>query len=431
MLRENALGVWPEAAYEQDTIRRRLLSGITLLVNAPGAIRHILVDNPDNYRRTHASIRILRPLTGDGLLLSTGDAWRHQRRTIAPALAPRMLPMLTRHIATAAEEAVAQLAAKAGQPVDLLAAVQTLALEIAGRSMFSVGTQPYGAAMRPMLAEYGLTFARPTLLDMLLPPSIMTPRDRRRRRFQRRWMALIDSIMQARLRVPASDTPRDLFDLLRAARDPDTGAGFSDDELRDQVATMILAGHETTAVTLFWSLLLLAQAPAAQERIAHEAASLDLSPDGAAAALDQLIYTKAVVSEALRLFPPAFVIVRQAIAGDVADGIVIPRGTIIMMSPWVLHRHRKFWRDPDAFDPTRFLPGAPTPPRFAYLPFGAGPRVCVGAQFALAEATLVLARLAKSFDITRDSAEPVLPVAVVTTQPDHAPMFRLRERAAT
>ena len=125
----------------------------------------------------------------------------------------------------------------------------------------------------------------------------------------------------------------------------------------------------------------------------------------------------------------AIVIVRQAIAGDVADGIVIPRGTIIMMSPWVLHRHRKFWRDPDAFDPTRFLPGAPTPPRFAYLPFGAGPRVCVGAQFALAEATLVLARLAKSFDITRDSAEPVLPVD--TTQPDHAPMFRLRERAAT
>ena len=427
-LRTNALAMWPQAAYEQDVVRRRLLGGTNLLVSAPSVVRRVLVDNPDNYRRTHASIRILRPITGDGLLLSTGDAWRLQRRTIAPALAPRMLPLLTRHIVAASEELVAQLGTQTDQPVNLLSVVQTLALDIAGRSMFSLQTRQHGAAMRDMLTEYGLGYARPTLFDMLLPTSITTLRDLRRRRFQRRWMALIETIMRERMQAPANETPRDLFDLLRAARDPETGAGFSDVELRDQVATMILAGHETTAVTLFWALLLLAESPATQARVAAEATPLDLSPDRAAAALDQLVFTKAVVSETLRLYPPAFLIVRQAMAEDRVGDLEIPRGAVIMMAPWVLHRHRKLWRDPDTFDPTRFLPEAPAPERFAYLPFGAGPRVCVGAQFALAEAVLVLAMLAKSFRIQRTSHEPVLPVAVVTTQPDHAPLFRLEPR---
>jgi unspecific monooxygenase len=427
-LRTNALGVWPAAAYEQDVVRRSLLIGTNMLVSAPAAIRHILVDNADNYRRTHASIRILRPITGDGLLLSTGEAWRHQRRTIAPALAPRMLPLLTRHIVTATEATVALLSAQLDQPVNLLATMQSLALEIAGRSMFSLETRQYGAAIRTLLTEY-VSYARPTLFDMMLPTSIMTPRDFGRRRFQRRWMALIDSIMRTRMAEPATETPRDLFDLLRAARDPDTGAAFSHDELRDQIATMILAGHETTAVALFWALTLLAAAPDAQAQIAAEAAGLDLSAEHATDALAALPFTRAVVSETLRLYPPAFVIVRQAIADDHCAGIDIPRGAVVMIAPWVLHRHRRLWRDPDAFDPTRFLPDAPPPPRFTYLPFGAGPRVCVGAQFALAEATLALAALIRTFHIAREDSTPVLPVAIVTTQPDHAPMFRLRARS--
>lgn len=427
-LRTNALAMWPEAAYEQDVVRRSLLGATNLLVSAPSVVRHVLVDNPDNYRRTHASIRILRPITGDGLLLSTGDAWRLQRRTIAPALSPRMLPLLTRHIMTATNVLIAQLGTQVDQSINLLSVVQTLALDIAGQSMFSLQTRQHGTAMREMLTEYGLEYARPTLFDMLLPASITTLRDRRRQRFQRRWMALIERIMRERMQLEASDTPRDLFDLLRAARDPETGAGFTDMELRDQVATMILAGHETTAVSLFWALLLLAESPATQARVAAEAARLDLSPDRAAAALDQLVFTKAVVAETLRLYPPAFLMVRQAIAEDRVGDFRIPRGAVLMMAPWVLHRHRKLWRDPDLFDPTRFLPDAPAPERFAYLPFGAGPRVCVGAQFALAEANLVLASLVRSFHIRRETAEPVLPVAVVTTQPDHAPLFRLTPR---
>ncbi len=165
-----------------------------------------------------------------------------------------------------------------------------------------------------------------------------------------------------------------------------------------------------------------------QEGIAEEAGGLDLGAEGAGAALTRLVYTRAVVSEALRLYPPVFTLARLANAADRAGELVIPKGAVLLIAPWVLHRHRRLWRDPDAFDPSRFLPDAPAPPRFAYMPFGAGPRVCVGAQFALAEATLVLAHLVRSFRIALEDDQPVLPSPVITTQPDRAPGFLLRPR---
>jgi cytochrome P450 len=426
-IRTNALTMWTEAAYQEDVLVRNVLGRSNMMLNAPDAIRRVLVDNPTNYRRSPASVRILRPMTGMGLLLSEGDDWRHQRRTIAPALAPRNMPMLARPIVACVQEALATLAVQAGDRVDLLAAMQNLALEIAGRSMFSMEMLQYGPAMRRQLTEYGRRYAHPHLLDMVLPASIPTLRDLGRRRFQRAWMGLIEEIMRARQAEPPAETPRDLFDLLLAARDPESGEGFSPTQLRDQIATMILAGHETTAVTLFWALVLLCGAPAEQRRVAEEARRVEITPDTAMDALSGLVHTRAVVSETLRLYPPAFTIVRQAIGPDRAGAVNIPRGSVLMIAPWVLGRHRRLWRDPDAFDPSRFLPGAPPIQRFANLPFGAGPRVCVGAQFALTEATLALAMLVREFEVSLDEAPP-MPVAVVTTQPDHPPKFRLRRR---
>lgn len=427
-VRTNALTMWTEAAYQEDVVVRRFLGRSQMLLNAPDAIHRVLIDNHPNYRRSPASIRVLRPITGMGLLLSEGDEWRHQRRTIAPALAPRNMPLLARHVVTCAQTAVAGLAAQADEPVELLAAMQNLALDIAGRSMFSLEMRQYGAAMRRMLGEYGLRHSQPHLLDMVLPTSIPTLRDVGRRRFQRRWMALMEEIMQARQVAPPAGAPRDLFDLLLTARDPETGEGFSQAQLRDQVATMILAGHETTAVTLFWSLVLLCGAPEQQQLLAEEVRQIDVTPETAMDVLPHLVRTRAVISETLRLYPPAFTIVRQAISSDRAGKIEIPRGALLMIAPWVLGRHRRFWRDPDAFDPLRFLPEAQPIPRFAYLPFGAGPRVCVGAQFALTEATLVLALMIRSFVVTLDDAAPI-PVGIVTTQPAHSPRFTCRLRS--
>ncbi len=411
-LASNALSSWPAAAYEQPFIARNMLGRHNFIVNDPTGIHRVLVDNPGNYRRSPAAIRILRPIVGQGLLLAEGDIWKLQRRTVAPALAPRSMPLLTRHIVATTDEALDALRERIDAPVDILATMQNLTLEIAGRSMFSLEMQEYGREMRRMLTEFAAHHAKPGMLDLILPTAIPTPRDFARKRFKKRWMGLIEAIVRDRLRMPEPDQPRDLFDLLRAARDPETGAGFDREQLRDQVATLILAGHETTAVALFWALTLLAQDRNEQQKLADD-------PDNR---------TRAVLSETLRLFPPAYLIVREAIGADSVAGQAVCRGDVVMIAPWILHRHRMLWRDPDAFDPTRFLPGAPVPPRFSYLPFGVGPRICVGAQFALTEATIVLAATIKRFDLTMESTRPVLPVGVVTTQPDHAPAFRLRLR---
>jgi unspecific monooxygenase len=427
-VRTNALSMWPAAAYRQDSITRRFFGRTTVLLNTPDAIHHVLVGNPGNFRRSPATVRILRPIMGEGLLLSEGDTWKLQRRTIGPALGPRVMPMLASHVVVATNQAMERLEARSNQPTDLLATMQRLALDIAGRSMFSLEMEQHGAAMRALLTEFAATYAKPYLLDMLLPPSIPTLRDFARSRFKKRWMGLIETILAARLKEKPPETPRDLFDLLRAARDPETGAGFSPVQLRDQVATLILAGHETTAVTLFWAFILMAEAPEEQQLVADEAASVRIEPETANAAMAKLVRARAVINETLRLFPAAFTLVRQAITNDRAAGIDLPAGTLAMIAPWVLHRHQALWDDPDAFRPSRFMPGQPAPERFSFLPFGAGPRICAGAQFAMTEAVLVLASLISRFRITRVDTRPVLPVAIVTTQPDHAAMVRLVRR---
>jgi cytochrome P450 len=427
-VRTNALTMWPVSAYRQDSSEQRFFGRVNVLLNTPDAIHHVLVGNPGNYRRSPASIRVLRPITGEGLLLSEGDDWKLQRRTIAPALAPRVMPMLARHVAVVTQQTVARLVQQTGAPIDLLATMQTLALDIAGRSMFSLEMDQYGPPMRRMLAEYAQNYSKPRLLDMLLPASIPSPRDIGRMFFKRRWMGLIETILAVRLATPQPETPRDLFDLLRAARDPETGAGFSAKQLRDQVATLILAGHETTASALFWALIMLAEAPEEQDWLAQEAGSVVIEPETAFASMAGLVRTRAVVNETLRLFPSAFTIVREAIGPDRIGDLLLPARSIVFVSPWVLHRHHALWQEPDLFRPARFMPDQPAPARFAFMPFGAGPRICVGAQFAMTEAILVLAAIARRFRITRVDTRPVLPVGIITTQPDHNALVRLSPR---
>src|SRR6516165_7996296 len=402
-LRENALLAFPPEAFEEDVVYRSFFGRQQIILNRSAGIHHILVENPENYRRTPATMRMLRPLVGNGLLLSQGEDWKHQRRTLAPAFAARTMPLLARHVACAAQAAIAKLAASGDQPADLLSSMQFLALEIAGTSMFSVAMERYRPELRDLITSYTAGVGRPTLLDFLLPVAIPSPRDLARRRVRRRRVALFGRIIAERRGKGSAEAPRDLFDMLATAQDPETGAPFSAENL-------------------------VAAAPAVQERLASEGETLDLGSDNAAEVLPRLVYTRAVVHEALRLYPPAFTLVRQARHADKANGTPVPAGGIVFISPWVLHRHRRLWSQPEVFDPTRFLPGAPLPDRFAYLPFGIGPRVCIGAQFALTEATLVLATMIKAFHIEPADDEPVEPVAIVTTQPGRAPLFRLRPR---
>jgi cytochrome P450 len=337
-----------------------------------------------------------------------------------------MMPRVAEAAAHATERLVVELAASGGEaasgPIDLFGRLQLLALDIAAKALFSLDLGEEGPLLRAELQDYADGIGRPILLDFLLPRGLPSPRWFGRRRFRRRWMAHVGRIVASRRAEPIAEPPRDLFDMMRAGRP-------SDRALVEQSATMLAAGHETTAVALFWSLYILAHLPAVQRRIAIEAGALDLGAAVAADALAQLPYTRAVVDETLRLYPPAFSIIRQARARDDAAGIAIPARGVVLIVPWVLHRHKKLWSEPDLFVPERFLPGAEPPERFSYLPFGAGPRACIGAQFALTEAVLVLARLVREFHIELADTAPVPPVALITLQPDRRPPFRLRRRS--
>ncbi|HWX04429.1 MAG TPA: cytochrome P450 [Bradyrhizobium sp.] len=426
-MRVSPIGSWGQRAYEEDVIQGRFFGRSSFILNTPDTIRHVLVDNYENYVRNPASIRVLRPVLGEGLLIAEGRAWKHQRRTLAPAFTPRAVAPLVPNMIAATDETIAKLQAIGDDPVDLRAAMQRMTLEIAGRTMFSFGMERHGAALRDFVMEYGEKLARPHFLDLVLPLNWPSPQDFSRARFRKRWTHFVGQLMAERRAAGKSEgaPPRDLFDLMGEARDPETNEAFTDAQLGDQVATMILAGHETTATALFWSLYLLALDPATQDELAAEVAATTVN---GALDMERLKFTRAVVDETMRLYPPAFLIARTAAGPDTIAGMPVKKNDIVLIAPWLLHRHEKLWRDPAAFLPRRFMPPSPPPDRFAYLPFGVGARVCIGAHFALVEATLALAKIVGAFRITLLDKAPVMPVGVVTTQPDRSPMFRITRR---
>ncbi|WP_448040354.1 cytochrome P450 [Bradyrhizobium liaoningense] len=427
VVRQNMIATWGQRAYEEEVIPGRFFFRNSFILNQPDAIRHVLLSNYENYTRTPAGIRMLRPVLGDGLLIAEGHSWTFQRRTLAPAFTPRATANLVPHMTAVLDETIAKLDTRTGEPVDLREVMQRMTLEIAGRTMFSFGMDRHGATLRNFIMEYAARLGRPYFLDMLLPVSWPSPMDFARARFRKRWTEFVAMLIAERRMMGKKDgaPPCDLFDLMDEARDPETGKGFSNEQLVDEVATMILAGHETTATALFWALYLLALDPDTQEEVASETRGEHLD---SMADIDRQKFTRAVIDETMRLYPPAFLVARAAREKDNAAGVEIGKGDIIMIAPWLLHRHEKLWDQPNAFIPKRFM-SKEVPDRFAYLPFGAGPRVCIGAPFAQAESVLALARLIGAFRVELvDPANPVIPLGVVTTQPDHSPMFRITRR---
>src|SRR5579871_3258792 len=318
-MRESAIGTWGQRAYEEDIIRGRFLFNSSFIVNTPDAIRHVLVDNYENYSRTPAGYRVLRPMLGDGLLIAEGRAWKYQRRTLAPAFTPRAVNTLIPHMVAVTDETIANLKRVSNGPVDLRETMQRMTLEIAGRTMFSFGMERHGATLRDFVMEYADRLARPHFLDLVLPRGWPAPRDFARARFRKRWTQFIGMLMAERRAAGKQEgaPARDLFDLMNVARDPETGETFSDAQLGDQAATMILAGHETTATALFWALYLLALDPDVQEQLAREAGGVAAND---AADLDRLKFTRAVIDETMRLYPPAYLLARAATGPDEVAG---------------------------------------------------------------------------------------------------------------
>lgn len=419
-IRRNALSAFPARCIEEPVVRLRAAGRPLALVTAPDAIGHMMITNAEDYVRLPFGRRVLGPIVGRGLLVSEGETWRQQRRAMAPAFTPRNVPIMSAHIVRCTESTCDRLETTAGTPVNLLDEMQTLSLEIATRSLFSMEAAAFGPQVRALVSEYMGTVGRLYLTDVFLPESMPTPMRRRRADFRRRWTQVIASIIETRRRSGATDAPRDLFDLLSDAHGADR-----QDLLADEVSTMIVAGHETTALTLFWMCSLLARAPEWQSRLAEEARRHDLSAAEAGKALPKLEIARAVVQETLRLYSPGFMAGRFAKKTHEVCGVPIPEGSMVLIPFWLIHRIPQWWPNPTAFDPSRFLNGN-EPARHTYLPFGVGRHVCIGAQLAMSEAILAIARIAQQFRLEMIDARPILPVATLTTRPDYAPRFVLQ-----
>lgn len=431
-LRDSTIATFSQDAYEQDIVGQKILWRNVFVVSEPTAVKHVLLDNGANYHKTEMTRRILEPGLGKGLITLEGDTWKQHRRTMAPPFDHRSVAAYTPVMTGAAEELLAQWR-KIGAtvPHDVADDMMEVTLKIISRTMFSSDSDEIMHIMGHAAGRYQAT-VRPNILDLFGLPLWLAGvgRNKAAKRAFAEFDSLIDRLIAARMR-DAAGAPKDLLARLIAARDDETGGGMTAQEVRDHVITMFMAGHETTAMAMTWTWFLLSKHPKEEAQLHAE---LDSALGGRAPThedLPKLAYTRMVIEEALRIYPAVPAIEREALADDTVAGRHVPKGSTVMIVPWVLHRHLKLWKEPGRFDPQRFSPEqVAARPRFAYLPFGGGKRICIGAQFALVEATILLATLAQHFSLRLVPGHPVDPQALITLRARHGMKMFLTPRQA-
>ena len=420
VLARNPLEAWTAAHFEQPVVVSGLSVGRVAVVSDPAAIRRVLLENCENYEKDWLQRRVLSAGLTGGLLTAEDDHWRTQRRALAPLFARRTVMNFSPAMVETALRLVHRLEERDAQVTDMSVEATRVALEVLERTIFSDGIGRDAEDIRLAMKQYFETIGRIDPFDMLgVPDFVPRPGRWKLHPMLRVFESAIDTIISTRrqrLAVDPDGVPRDILTLLLEAADPETGEPLSEAQVRANILTFIAAGHETTANCISWSLYLLSQSDEWCERIHAEA---DREFDGPLDGLsDRLVETRAVIDEANRLYPPITAISRAAKGPDVLAGEQIKPGTTIAIAPYVLHRHRALWQRPDIFDPTRFLGDARNAiDRFAYLPFGVGPRTCIGAAFAIQEASVMVATIVRNFTIEMAPGHSPWPVQKVTLRP--------------
>lgn len=385
------------------------------LVNHPDHVKHVLQDNASSYHKGFSYDRI-RPLLGNGLLTSEGDLWKRQRRLAQPAFHRGRIASFAATMVARCDAMLDRWAAMPEDaPIDLHAELSRVTLEIVCETLFS--TDVAGSASRVASSlEVVLRILNERLMRVVVH-SLPTPENLRLRRAVRELDDVVDRVIAERRRV-ALDAHDDLLSMLMGATDAETGEGMSDAQLRDEAMTIILAGHETTANAIAWTFHRLARHPDIAERLVAEVHAVlgDRAPTAEDAR--RLPFTSRVLDESMRLHPPAWIISRKAMSDDVIGGYRVPAGTTVLVSPYTLHRHPGFWEDPERFDPDRFTPErSEARPRHAYIPFASGARFCIGSNFALLEAVLLIARIAQTHRLAHVPGAAVTEEALITLRP--------------
>jgi cytochrome P450 len=429
LFRRDILSAQPEKLYGAWMAEYRTPFFHSFMVNDPDLLRVLLKERPAEFPKSERIAAGLRPLLGNSVFLTNGEDWARQRRIIDPCFEGGRLRESFAAMTEAAEAAVLRLSETAGAETDMEPLASHAAADIIFRTLFSL---PIDDAVAQATYRAFQTYqrAQPLLnLAAFLPLPSWMPRGIRpgARRAAAEIRRLIRGLVAARqTEIEAGTAPADLATRIMTTADPETGARFDVDEMVDQVAIFFLAGHETSASAVSWALYLLASHPEWQDRARAEVDATDLS---AFTGLSRLRLTRDIFREALRLYPPVPMMVREARGPEVFRNRAVPRGAQIVMSPWHLHRHTRLWEAPDAFDPDRWqTENGARCAREAYMPFSAGPRVCPGAGFALMEGVLLLAHVLRGFHLEPGHKPAPVPVAHLTVRSKSGIWIRLVRR---
>ena len=414
--RRNVLELIPEIA-----TRAPILSGTTgkrwHMVMDPEALRHILRDRVDDYPKSMVTKLILEGAIGNSMFVAEGAEWLWQRRTAAPVFSHRNIAALGPVMTAAADRASARFAKASGRAIDAFEEMVTATFEVISDVTFSGGEGFDRASVHKAIEDYIGQSAKISVLDIIgAPPWVPRPGRLFSGSAMRQMKRTADAAIDQRRRAVKDGVP-DLLDLLLAGEDPKSGRKMTVAELRDNLLTFIVAGHETTALTLSWALYLCAFDPAVQSAARAEAQAALGTRAATVADLAALPLTRRIVDETLRLYPPAAFLSRTAQKSDTLCGRAIKPGDTVILPIYALHRHHALWPDPDAFDPARFA-DPKSIDRFAYLPFGDGPRICIGASFALQEAVIILATLLARHKFTLTPGKAPKPVMILTLRPE-------------
>lgn len=425
LLKDNLGFVMKMAREYGDVVHYRMGPMPVYQVNHPEGVKRILQDNNRNYSKDTFDLPFVNMLLGNGLVTSQGDTWLRQRRLMQPVFHHRYVTALVEQMADATAGMLDrwQQNEGSGRPLDIAEEMMSLTLDIVNQALFTSTVSDETEAIRQAMAFLAEDLAFRFQLPFYPPPFVPTLRNIRFKRALATLDRTIQGIIDGRRALLATadleeDEPQDLLSLLMAARDEETGEGMDDRQLRDEVITMFIAGHETTALALSWAWYLLSAHPDVERKLHEELASELNGRAPTAADLPNLIYTRMVIDETVRLYPPAWISNRQSVNEDVICGYHIPAGSFVAFSPYVTHRDPDLWTDPERFDPERFANGQEkSRPRYAYFPFGGGPRQCIGKGFALVEAQLILATVAQRYRLRLAPGHEVQPQALMTLRP--------------
>ncbi len=427
----NLLEIWEDKAFDYEFFSARLVRRQVFVCNSPDTVQQALVGQNDIFQRKSPQMRnALRPLVGDGLFISDGETWKERRKLIAPIVNASRLTAFAPVMIEAATETGDRLA-RSPPRIEMLAEMASLTAEIICRIIFgrSLGRDS-AKEIVDAFSEYQRVIEQMDLMSLFgLPDWVPRLRGGGVAGSTRRIHAVLDRIIRDYEKDP-DRYAHSMLRLLASGGDGGQQVRLTAEQLRNEIAVLFMAGHETTANSLAWTWYLLSQSPRVEARL-HDELDAVLG-DGPPVFGDypRLTYTRAVFEEALRLYPPVPVLSRQAARGGEMRNRIIPEGALVMVVPWLLHRHRKLWDRPDHFIPERFLPeNSSERSKFAYVPFSIGPRNCAGAAMGLTEGVLCLATLARRFRFRLDRPHPVMPISRLSLRPEGGLAMTVEARA--